>query len=166
MRRVPGAAQMLAMHLARQTATPALALCAMLAALAPAQPAAAQHIDRQAASFPLCGQAARVSCVVDGDTFWYRGDKIRIADINTPETTRAGCPREAELGRAATLRLQQLLAQGPFTLAPAPDGRDKDRYGRLLRTVTRSGRSLGDQLVQAGLAETWQGRRGDWCAAD
>ena len=142
-------------------------LAALIAALiAPAATAAREPVgDSETAQFPLCGSGARTTCVVDGDTFWYRGDKVRIADINTPETSQPGCPREAELGRAATLRLQALLASGPFTLAPAPDGRDKDRYGRLLRTVTRGGRSLGAELVQAGLAETWQGRRGNWCTA-
>lgn len=143
-------------------------LFAALAALAallitPAASAEAPAGDRESAPFPLCGSGTRTTCIVDGDTFWYRGDKVRIADINTPEVSRPACAREAELGRAATLRLQALLASGPFTLAPAPDGRDKDRYGRLLRTVTRAGRSLGAELVQAGLAEVWQGRRGNWC---
>ena len=60
------------------------------------------------------------------------------------------------------MRLAELLNPGPFTLARAP-GRDRDRYGRLLRTVTRQGESLGAALVREGLAETWQGRRGSWC---
>ena len=51
---------------------------------------------------------------------------------------------------------------GPFTLAAS--GRDRDRYGRLLRTATREGESLGAVLVHEGLAETWQGRRGSWDA--
>lgn len=141
----------------------ALLAAAMLAGAAAPIPARGQ--DRESARFPLCGSGARITCVVDGDTFWYRGDKVRIADINTPEVSQPACLQEAELGRAATLRLQVLLASGPFTLAPAPDGRDRDRYGRLLRTVTRAGRSLGAELVEAGLAETWQGSRGNWCSA-
>jgi len=40
---------------------------------------------------------------------------------------------------------------------------DRDRYGRLLRTVTRDGESLGDTLVNEGLAEEWRGYRGSWC---
>ena len=51
-----------------------------------------------AATFTLCSSAPRVTCVVDGDTFWLEGEKVRIADINTPETSRPGCPREAQLG--------------------------------------------------------------------
>lgn len=148
----------------RPTLLAAIAALLIAPAAAPAS-AGAPVRDRESAQFPLCGSGTRTTCIVDGDTFWYRGEKVRIADINTPETSQPACPREAELGRAATLRLQALLASGPFTLSPAPDGRDKDRYGRLLRTVTRAGRSLGAELVRAGLAETWQGRRGNWCGA-
>ena len=36
--------------------------------------------DRDAARFAICGSGARVDCVIDGDTFWYRAEKIRIAD--------------------------------------------------------------------------------------
>lgn len=116
-----------------------------------------------AAPVPICGTGPRVTCVVDGDTFWLEGRKIRIADINTPETSRPACPREADLGRRATRKLQALLSEGGFTLGLAPGGRDIDRFGRLLRTVTRNGRSIGEDLVAAGLAERWQGRRGNWC---
>lgn len=114
-----------------------------------------------AATFSLCTSAPRVTCVVDGDTFWLDGAKIRIADINTPETHRAQCRSEMERGRAATFRLIALLNQGPFQLHAIE--RDRDRYGRLLRIVTRDGESLGNQLVNEGLAERWSGRRGNWC---
>jgi micrococcal nuclease len=109
-----------------------------------------------------CTQAPRVTCVVDGDTLWIDGAKIRLADINTPEVSRPACPREAALGAAATRRLAELLNAGPFTLAPAP-GRDRDRYGRLLRVALRGGESLGAALIREGLAEPWRGRRGGWC---
>jgi endonuclease YncB( thermonuclease family) len=39
--------------------------------------------------------------VVDGDTFWFRGEKIRIADIDTPELSPPRCERERERGLAA-----------------------------------------------------------------
>ena len=128
-------------------------------------PASAAPSDREIASFGLCSGPGRVTCVVDGDTFWYRGDKIRIADINAPEVSKPSCEREAELGNRATGRLLALLNSGPFTLAPNDDGtgRDSDRYGRLLRTVTRDGGSVGDALVREGLAEEWKGYRGNWC---
>lgn len=118
-------------------------------------------VDREAARFAQCSGAVRRNCVVDGDTFWYRGRKIRIADINTPETSEPKCAREAELGAKATARLTQLLNAGSFTLE-ATD-RDQDRYGRTLRVVTRGGESLGAALEREGLAERWQGYRKDWC---
>lgn len=117
--------------------------------------------DREAARFVSCAQGSRRACVVDGDTIWYRGTKIRIADNNTPETGEPGCAREAELGAAATARLTELLNAGPFSLAAGD--RDHDRYGRALRVVSRGGESLGDTLTAEGLAEPWRGRRGDWC---
>ncbi len=114
-----------------------------------------------AATFALCAESPRITCVVDGDTFWLAGEKVRIADINAPETHGAECPAERIRGDAATLRLTALLNAGPFVLESAP--RDRDRYGRALRTVTRNGRSLGAQLVAEGLAEPWRGRRSGWC---
>lgn len=130
-----------------------------LPTLRPASP------DRESALFAACDGPVRVTCVVDGDTFWYRGAKIRVADINTPEVGTPHCAAEARLGAQATRRLAALLNEGPFTLEPNADGtgRDRDRYGRLLRVVTRDGESLGAVLVHEGLAEEWTGRRGSWC---
>ena len=116
-----------------------------------------------AASFALCAEGPRTTCVVDGDTFWLKGEKVRIADINAPETHSAGCAAEQTLGDRATRRLIALLNAGPFDLAI--EGRATDRYGRSLRVVRRGGHSLGGQLVSEGLAEPWRGRRSDWCAA-
>ncbi|RPF71636.1 thermonuclease family protein [Aurantiacibacter spongiae] len=117
--------------------------------------------DEERATFARCEGSGRVTCVVDGDTIWYRGDKIRIADINTSEISRPDCAAEAALGERATTRLTQLLNEGPFSLER--EGRDTDRYGRLLRVVSRGGQSLGDILVAEGLAEQWRGRRSGWC---
>ena len=119
--------------------------------------------DTVSAQFGPCSGSVRTTCVVDGDTIWLNGDKIRIADINTPETSEPGCAYEAQLGAQATARLTQLLNQGAFAVAPNPDGRDEDQYGRKLRVLTRGGESLGDTLVAEGLAEEWQGYRREWC---
>jgi micrococcal nuclease len=116
-----------------------------------------------AARFGLCFTGGGTNCVVDGDTFWIGGEKVRIADIDAPETHPPRCDREADLGQRATLRLQVLLNAGPVILAPAD--RDTDRYGRLLRIVERDGESLGEQLVDEGLARRWTGRRLPWCEA-
>ena len=115
-----------------------------------------------AALFALCQPGPRTTCVVDGDTFWLQGEKVRLSDINAPETHSAGCAAEQARGEAATRRLIALLNLGPFALVT--NGRERDRYGRQLRIASRQGRSLGAQLVAEGLAEPWRGRRSDWCA--
>lgn len=114
-----------------------------------------------AALFTLCTNAPRETCVVDGDTFWLAGEKVRIADINAPETGQARCASERQRGEAAKLRLLELLNRGPVLLVGGR--RSHDRYGRRLAVVTRQGRSLGAQLVTEGLAEPWRGRRSSWC---
>ncbi len=111
--------------------------------------------------FELCGITRR-TCIVDGDTFWLEGEKIRIADIDTPEISEPKCDSEYQLGMKATYRLRDLLNEGSFEVRPAGN-RDEDRFGRKLRIVVRRGRSLGDQLVSEGLAHTWTGHREPWC---
>jgi endonuclease YncB( thermonuclease family) len=115
-----------------------------------------------AAVFTICGDAPRQTCVVDGDTIWLAGEKVRIADINAPETAQAACPAERARGEAARARLLALLNSGSFILENGP--RSHDRYGRRLATLTRDGQSLGSILVAEGLAEPWRGKRSDWCA--
>lgn len=112
--------------------------------------------------FPICSGAVRTTCVVDGDTIWFDGVKIRIADIDAPEIGRPKCESERVLGRRAKHRMRELLNSGPFEVV-AWESRDEDRYGRKLRVILRDGRSLGDQLVSEGLARTWSGRREPWC---
>lgn len=114
-----------------------------------------------ARQFGSCHVGGGTNCVVDGDTFWMDGEKIRIADIDAPETHPSRCADEARLGTAATDRLQVLLNMGPVDLATAD--RDTDRYGRKLRIVRRDGRSIGAILVDEGLARRWGGSRQPWC---
>lgn len=113
--------------------------------------------------FPVCGIdiATRENCVIDGDTFYFRGTTIRISDIDAPETHPPRCAHEADLGDRATRRLSQLLSAGAFQLARAD--RDVDKYGRQLRVLIRDGHSIGKILVTEGLARTWSGKRRPWC---
>lgn len=113
------------------------------------------------ARFGRCSGPVRVNCVVDGDTFWLDGQKIRIADLNAPEVSSPKCASEARLGARATDALIVQLNAGPFALESID--RDEDRYGRKLRRVTRGGESVGDAMVSAGVARWYgEGRRG-WC---
>lgn len=111
-------------------------------------------------TYGIC-DGAGWNCVVDGDTFRQNGQRIRIADIDAPEVRDFKCSSEKQLGDRATLRLRELLSAGPFELTPID--RDEDVYGRKLRVVIRDGKSLGEQLVDEGLARRWTGSRRSWC---
>ncbi|MGO8253472.1 thermonuclease family protein [Rhizobium ruizarguesonis] len=118
--------------------------------------------DMVSVRFEKCANGHRISCVIDGDTLWIDGTKVRVADIDAPEISEPKCASEFALGNRATERLVELVNQGPFELQAWP-GRDTDRYGRTLRVLVRNGHSLGDILVSEGLARTWTGRREPWC---
>lgn len=122
------------------------------------------RIEMYEARFSLCDGPVRANCVIDGDTFWFKGDKIRIADIDAPEIVSPRCRDERRAGELARDRLLVLLNAGSFSLTSG--WRDTDRYGRKLRTVTRDGRSIGEMLVTDGLARRWNEARRDWCAMD
>lgn len=111
--------------------------------------------------FGVCG-SVRYTCVVDGDTIWLRGEKVRVADIDTPEISEPRCASEYDRGIKARDRLVVLLNDGEFELQAWPD-RDVDQYERKLRVLVRDGHSIGDQLVSEGLARSWSGRREPWC---
>ena len=112
--------------------------------------------------FKVCTGPVPRTCVVDGDTIWLEGEKIRIADIDTPEIGEAKCQSEHDRGILARDRLAGLLNEGKFDVIPG-GGRNEDQYGRKLRVLTRDGLSLGNVLVSEGLARTWSGQREPWC---
>ena len=91
------------------------------------------------ARFPICGEGRRVTCIVDGDTFWFKREKFRLVDIDAPEVSRPGCEGEARLGREATFRLAMLMNAGGFQIERK--GRDRLREnagaGFALWTVSR-----------------------------
>lgn len=112
-------------------------------------------------SFGLCVWGGGENCVVDGDTFYLDGAKIRIAGIDAPETHDYKCPSEKALGDRATERLQQLLNSGPLALSSID--RDEDVYGRKLRNVAVGGADVGDTLISDGLAREYLGHKMSWC---
>lgn len=125
------------------------------------RPDESEPAEQYEVAFSRCSGPIRVTCVVDGDTIWLEGQKIRIADMNTPEVSKPDCPAERVLGQRATNRLTSLLNEGGFSLETID--RDEDGYGRKLRIVTRGGQSLSRILVAEGLAEEWTGSRRSWC---
>ena len=111
-----------------------------------------------AAALAVCSPGPRDHCVHDGDTVWSEAEKIRIADIDTPELNGMSAS-ERNLALRARSRLIQLLNAGPFTITRS----GTDRYGRTLAVLSRSGGLIGYQLVAEGLARQWSGRREPWC---
>ena len=113
------------------------------------------------ATFGFCHTGGGTNCVVDGDTLWIQGQKVRVADIDAPETHDYRCHSEKALGDRATQRLIQLVNSGPISLQSID--RDEDIYGRKLRIVMVNGTSVGDTLVSDGLARYYEGGRKPWC---
>lgn len=121
----------------------------------------ARSPDNLSAAFTICGDRQRVNCVVDGDTFWFQREKVRIADIDAPELSPPRCEDERQRGEEAKQRLLALLNAGSFSLLQGEH--DADRYGRRLRIAERNGRSIGSVLVEEKLAREWNESRRPWC---
>jgi endonuclease YncB( thermonuclease family) len=125
-----------------------------------AEPAeAGETIKTVQVSFGYCGQGQHVNCVGDGGVFWYKGEKILVADMVTPDVAKARCDSERRIAFAAKARLFGLLNAGPFTMNAAGDAGSNGAP----RLILRSGRSFGAQLVSEGLARK-PGLTGSWCA--
>jgi micrococcal nuclease len=117
------------------------------------------HAAKAAEQMAMCTGAVRVTCVVDGDTFWFEGEKIRIADIDAPEISRAECPEELVVAAKATQRLIDLLNENNWELRR----NGKDNYGRTRGSVILSSGNLADVMIAEGVARPWKGRRESWC---
>lgn len=106
--------------------------------------------------------ARKVTCLVDADTLWQRGVKMRLLDIDAPETSGAQCDRELALGKQATQRLRQLMAGGYRILDGGKKDRTSDRRS-LVRITLPDGRDAGKVLIREGLAQPWPNIGNRWC---
>ena len=98
--------------------------------------------------------------VIDGDTLDVGGERVRIANIDTPEMPpKSKCAAEADGALRARDGLKDIVAAGPVVL----ERTGTDRYGRTLAHVSVAGADAGRALVAAGLARPWEGRRRSWC---
>jgi endonuclease YncB( thermonuclease family) len=96
--------------------------------------------------------------VLDGDTIRVAGETFRLVGFDAPETYRARCSSERELGNRATFRLRQLVAQGGLDLErvqcscrPGTEGTPRCNYGRSCATLRSRGRDVGVVLIAEGL---------------
>lgn len=104
--------------------------------------------------------------LIDGDTFKIDGERIRIIEIDTPETWRPRCENELILGLKAKERLRELLDSGPLTIV-----REKfDYWHRTLAYVYAGEVNVGEAMIKEGFAlpyvkgpaaKAW--RLSQWC---
>lgn len=99
------------------------------------------------------------ACVVDGDTWWWNGEKFRAEGYDSPELGPPNCPGPARGAVAARDRVLQLLNAGNWSLAR----HGHDRYGRTLARVTIGGVDLGAILIREGLARVYVRGERPWC---
>ena len=123
-------------------------------------PVAPPSPETAKAAFGYCGQGEHINCVGDAGTFWYKGEKIVIADMVSPDVDRARCEDERKIAFAAKSRLLALLNAGPFNMNAA--GKPDDRGAP--RVISRDGRSFGTRLIDEGLARKPGSASGSWCA--
>jgi len=102
---------------------------------------------------PADARRARVTRVVDGDTFVADGTKVRLLGINTPESVDPRRPVQY-YGKEAAAFARRLL-QGRTVLI-LPGTTPRDRYGRLLAWVwLEDGRFVNAELVRLGYAQVY-----------
>lgn len=103
--------------------------------------------------------------IIDGDTVALPcrqpdctgPERIRILNIDAPETRGAACEAEMVKGLDAKAALAGLLRGRSITLRRCePDtGRCADRYGRTLATLASPAGDIGDAMIAAGHALPW-----------
>jgi endonuclease YncB( thermonuclease family) len=128
-----------------------LVCVSLLALAAPASAAIARPL------YPLCGDEKLRSCVVDGNTFWYGGEFMRLKAINPPATQVACVTSTAD---AARDRLMKLLNTGEIFVFRY----GTDAEGHTLSTVLVEGREVGETLIAEGLAQPSTANTGAFCS--
>lgn len=115
--------------------------------------------------------------VIDGDTLWHyppgqRRDpeKIRLLDIDTPESFRSSCDAELVAGLRAKARLLELVNNRPVEIirCESHGGDCQDRFGRTLARIRTPAGDVGGVLLKEGLALPYvPGRKAErnahWC---
>ncbi|MEO7221880.1 MAG: thermonuclease family protein [Devosia sp.] len=127
-------------------------VCVSLLALAgPAGAAIARPL------YPLCGDEKLRSCVLDGNTFWYGGEFMRLKAINPPAQQVACASSTAD---AARDRLMKLLNTGEIFVFRY----GTDDEGHTLSRVLVEGREVGETLIAEGLAQPSSASTGAFCS--
>ena len=117
--------------------------------------------------------------VVDGDTLWHydcalgekcKPEKIRLLDIDAPESFRSACEGELIAGLRAKARLLELVSKRPVSIIRCEEHGDRceDRFGRTLARIKTPEGEVGAILLKEGLALRYvprskKDRNAHWC---
>jgi endonuclease YncB( thermonuclease family) len=103
--------------------------------------------------------------VIDGDTIrvFHKEPNVRLVGFNTPETRRATCEAERELGSKATRRVRELVGAGNLqfdfvrcSCKPGTEGTMACNYRRRCGTLKANGRDVGEILIAEKLAVSFK----------
>ena len=98
--------------------------------------------------------------VIDGDTIRLGAERVRIMNIDAPETEgRAKCNVERRLAAVATMTLTEIIMGERLEI----ERHGKDRFGRTRAYIRVSGADVGEMLIMARVAVRWGNGRPDWC---
>lgn len=89
--------------------------------------------------------------IVDADTIYLNGDKIRLEGVDAPETDQTCLNAESQAfkcGLEARRALEARFGNRSWTCRPS----GKDRYGRTLAACSVEGQDVGRWLVREGWA--------------
>ena len=125
-----------------------------------ALPVYAQQFDK---CVPGQKRSSTETCVVDGDTLWLDGVKIRLNDFDTPEPQSNICGGQFEivLAHRASARLIDLLNSNAWTIEYFETDSTQER--RRLATSRVDGVDVGDILIRERLARRWPDGPEFWC---
>lgn len=106
-----------------------------------------------------------VKSVYDGDTFraylpnYSNDQRVRVRGVDTPEI-KGKCSSE----KSAAIKARDFVRQhlkSATTIVLSDVGRD--RYQRVLASVSVDGKDLAQTLINKNLGRKWRGKRESWC---
>ena len=109
-------------------------------------------------SAPIAPDEVRV---IDGDTIriHHQQPDVRLVGFNAPETRRAQCDFERDLGGKATARLRDIVRSSKLdfefvacSCRSGTEGTSSCNYGRRCGTLKANGQDVGVILIRENLA--------------
>lgn len=118
-------------------------------------------------AFPATGTetVAGVASVIDADTLEIHGQRIRLHGIDAPESKQAcldDAGKEWRCGQKAALSLSDRIGRSPVSC----EGRDTDRYGRIVAVCFKGTDDINAWLVAQGWAVAYRQYSTDYVAQE